>query len=99
MNNEPISSDFYEIVSGRWELETVPSQWSLFIKALKTKVLELYQNEPERLIQILYRLDVPEEQFIYAIQMENENDKVEYLTQKIIERELKRYHFKKNYKG
>lgn len=97
--SDPVSPDFYELVSQRWELEKLPSQWSLFIQTLKNKIKDLYQNQPEKLLQILYRLDVPEEQFIYASQLENLDETVQYLTQKIVERELKRYHFRKNYKG
>jgi hypothetical protein len=99
MNKEPVPLEFYELVSPRWELEQVPSEWSTFIKLLRDRVLELYQNQPERLLQILYRLDVPEEHFIYASQLETLEDTVQFLTQKIIERELKRYYFRKNYKG
>lgn len=98
MKNEPINQDFYELVSHHWEIETVPSEWTLFIQALKNKIHDLYQNQPEKLIQILYRLDVPEDQFIYATQLEKIEDTIQYLTQKIIERELKRYHFRKKYR-
>ncbi len=97
--NEPVNPDFYELVSQKWELEENPSQWSLFIQTLKNRVMDLYQNQPEKLLQILYRLDVPEEQFIYASQLETIAETVQYLTQKIVDRELKRYHFRKNYKG
>jgi hypothetical protein len=99
MEIEPVSSEFYDFFSTQWDLEQKPSKWKEFIEILRNRVQELYQNEPEKLLQILYRLDVPEEQFIYATQLENFNDKIDYLTQKIVERELKRYEFRKNYKG
>ncbi len=99
MNEEPVSEDFYVSVLNRWEIEEFTSEWRLFIQTLKFKVRQLYENQPEKLLQILYRLDVPEEQFIFSTQLESIEETVEYLTQKIIDRELKRYQFRKNYKG
>lgn len=91
-------NDFYLTVYERWEIDDASPNWNAFVEALRAKVLDLYLHNPEKLIQILYRLDVPEQQFIHATELNTPIETAEFLARKIIDRELKRYYFRKNFK-
>lgn len=91
--------DFLQPVCNRWELQCFDLNWTKFVEALKVRVEGLLVKEPEKLIWILYRLDVPEEQFYEAMSLESKDLTVNFLVQKIIEREIKRYQFRKKYQG
>lgn len=91
-------NDFYLAVYDRWEIDNAMPNWNAFVEALQAKVLDLYLHNPEKLIQILYRLDVPEQQFIQATELNSPSESAAFLARKIIDRELKRYYFRKNFK-
>ena len=61
-------------------------------------VLPLLRDNPERLFQTMYRLDVREDLFHEAIASGTEKEKAEKIAEVILNRELQRMAFRKKYK-
>lgn len=69
-----------------------PSQFQL---VLKNKIQEWITYDLEMLMQILYRLDVPESEINQAFEVHSVGSIAEIITNSIIKREIKRYKLKR----
>lgn len=69
--------------------------FSQFRQLLKDKIQALLIDDLEALMQILYRLDVPEEETHHAFEAHSVAAIAEKITESIIEREIKRYKLKR----
>ena len=76
------------------EVSTIEALRLLLEKALDN----LLQNDPERLLAIMYRLDINETHFRKVMEGSNAKTRARELAELVLEREWKRLEFKKNYK-
>ncbi|MFM2377364.1 MAG: hypothetical protein RLZZ165_2461 [Bacteroidota bacterium] len=83
-----------------WEL-LPPSDldWASLRAALKARLEWMLQNEFERLVQAMYRLDVAESKFRMALAMPTVGERAARLSEIILERELQRLATWRRYSG
>lgn len=74
--------------------EITDIEWEKLEYYLAIQVKNFIKNAPERLLQIAYRLDLPEQEFKEAFSKQDVSKIVEI----ILKREQKRLEFRKNYK-
>lgn len=76
-------------------IEDSEAAFSQFRQVLKDKIQEMLTYNLEGLMQILYRLDVPEEETDHAFEAHSVGSIAEKITESVIEREIKRYKLKR----
>jgi len=69
------------------------------VAALSKAIAQLLQSQPERLFQILYRLDVNESIVKAAFQEKTGEELCLTLAQKMVERQIQRIHIRQKYSG
>ena len=97
------SADFPDLIralSQNYGLETTPGFGGFEeLKVLLAKALKgLIQSNPEKLLTIMYRLDINEALFRQAMETGSEQNQAEAIANLVLERELKRLEFRKKYK-
>ncbi len=76
-------------------IEDSEAAFSQFRQVLKNKIQDMLTYDLEGLMQILYRLDVPEEDTEQAFEAHSVGGIAEKITESIIEREIKGYKLKR----
>lgn len=72
------------------------SAFTQFRAVLKNKVKDMLTFDMEGLMQILYRLDVPEEEVSQSFELHSVDLIAEKMTESIIQREIKRYKLRRD---
>lgn len=74
-----------------WGLDAINvDSESALLAALKIQMQFLLENDFERLVQTMYRLDVSENKFLAAINLHTVEEKAEHLAKLVYQRELQR---------
>jgi hypothetical protein len=96
MNNP--QNEVYKIVSRSFSLPTEYSSLEDFKKVLSEAICDLLNTDYQKLINILYRIDVDEKKFQKALLEGSSSLISEKISQLIIERELAKAELRKKYK-
>ncbi len=87
-------------LSQNWGLAKNPALSMEDLKrALRSKIDSLLQDDMHALVQLMYRLDINESKFHNAMSAQNSDERVNALTDLIIERELQRVEFRNKYQN
>ena len=97
---EDLSPEFQQTLARRWEIDLDRNalSWEQIKWALQDKLSQLLSGDMERLVNIMYRMDIPEGKFHLAMSGKPEEIPAK-LTELILERELQRlqtWNFYKN---
>jgi len=65
--------------------------------AVAERLLTMMQHQPERLAQLFYRIDVPEDAFRQALAQPTEAEQARALAQAALQRELQKAAFRRQY--
>lgn len=77
------------------KISDAEAAFTQFRIVLKSKIMDMLSYDFEGLMQILYRLDVPEAETRQAFEAHSIENIAEIMTQSIINREIKRYKLKR----
>jgi hypothetical protein len=104
MKNYPDAKQVVRLLSKDLRLEddhfnSVPSSLEGIREKLKWIIEHLLQNDFERLLNAMYRLDIDESKFKSVISGTYGNDVAGKLAEIVIERELKKIETRKRYRG
>lgn len=82
-----------------WGLDTAEGNRSLeeLERALALQLRKLLEEDPQRLVNVMYQLDVDEGQFRQALSLPDLNQQSEALAQIVLRRELKRQEWRAKY--
>jgi len=96
MDNQPFipASDQLQMI-----YEPVALKDKLFFSALSSEIDHLIKNDFEKLVSILYRMDVNESKLRMLLQDENGSDAGELIATLMIERQLQKIESRKKYGG
>lgn len=98
MSND--SQEVFDIVSGNFELQKqdILSYEELHF-ILSRRIAELLEKNVEKLIHILYRIDVNQRRTDEIFNNPSKDDIVLFLTDAVIERQLQKVHTRRKYKS
>ncbi len=80
-----------------WLQEYSETSQNVLADLIRARVKELLENDFEFLLQSLYRFDVDESAFHAAMALPHPEEVLNQITMLILERELKRQHWRKKY--
>lgn len=78
---------------------TTSNAYEKLIKLLTPFIQNLLNNEFERLLQLMYRIDVPETKFNQALGQANPNDIAPQIARLVIDRQLQKVKIREKYSG
>lgn len=86
--------DTFQAISRKWELPSEQGVEKLafdgIVQLLSEIIYHLLQDDFERLVNLMYRMDVPENQFHIALQNGNSKESAISLATLVVQRELQR---------
>jgi hypothetical protein len=74
------------------------STFSALQEKIRTVIQHLLTSQPERLLNLMYRLDIDENKFRFAIHNALEESVAQQLTELVLERELQKVYWRNKYK-
>lgn len=90
----------HSALSKNWGLTHDPSlSMEDLRRVLRSRIKELLQDDFHALVQLMYRLDIDENRFHSAMSAPGSDERVNTLTDLIIERELQRIEFRRKYRN
>ena len=84
------------------DFELSPAEELATLQALQEKIAsvisQLLRNNPERLLNLMYRLDIDENKFRFVIQNGPEENVARQLAELVLEREMQKVYWRNKYR-
>lgn len=99
-SREEILKETAIILSKNWGIEPKTEiAWEQLLLMLKERIMEMLQFDSEKLVSIMYRIDVSEPKFHEALSLPSEEKRAERLAELVLYREMEKIETRLRYKG